>query len=251
MQTQALTGKVALVTGAGRNIGRAIALQLAAAGAAVVLNARSHQGEIDAVAREIEAAGGQALALLADVTDAAAVQAMVSAAVQRFGRIDILVNNAALRRESPVEAMAVAEWREVMATILDGAFYCAQACLPHLRASGAGRIVNIGGLTAHTGAKNRAHVVAAKAGLAGLTRALAQELASDRITVNCVSPGLIDTTRGASSTLAPDHHRSSRNVLGRRGTPQEVAAAVCHLCEPGAHYVTGQTLHVNGGAWME
>ena len=155
-----------------------------------------------------------------------------------------------LRRESPVEAIAATEWREVMATILDGAFYCAQACVPHLRASGAGSIVNIGGMTGHTGAKNRAHVVAAKAGLAGLTKALAQELAGDRITVNCVSPGLIDTVRGASSVLNPEHHRSSRNVLGRRGSPQEIAAAVVYLCGPGARYVTGQTLHVNGGGWM-
>jgi 3-oxoacyl-[acyl-carrier protein] reductase len=250
MQALPLSGKVALVTGAGRNIGRAIALELAAAGAGVVVNARLNRNEIDAVAREIKAAGGRSLALLADVTDPGAVQAMVGAAIEHFGRIDILVNNAALRRESPIEAMAAAEWREVMATILDGAFYCAQACVPWLRASGAGAIVNIGGMTAHTGAKNRAHVVAAKAGLTGLTRALAHELAVDNITVNCVSPGLIDTTRGASSTLSPDHHQTSRNLLGRRGMPQEVAAAVRYLCEPGARYVTGQTLHVNGGAWM-
>jgi 3-oxoacyl-[acyl-carrier protein] reductase len=250
MQTGPLSGKVALVTGAGRNIGRAIALALAANGATVVVNARTNQAEIDAVAHEIKTVGGQALALLADVTDATAVQSMVSAVMARFRRIDILVNNAALRRESAVEVMTAAEWREVMATILDGAFYCTQACVPHLRASGAGAIVNIGGMTGHSGARHRAHVVAAKAGLAGLTKALALELASDNITVNCVAPGLIETTRGASSALNPDHHRTSSNVLGRRGTPQEVAAAVAYLCGPGARYVTGQTLHVNGGAWM-
>jgi 3-oxoacyl-[acyl-carrier protein] reductase len=250
METISLEGKVALVTGAGRNIGRAIALALAGEGAAVVVNAHAKRDEIDAVARAIEAAGGRALALLADVTDAAAVRGMVGAAIERFGRIDILVNNAALRRESPLEAITLAEWREVTATILDGAFHCAQACVPYLRKSGAGTIVNIGGLTGHTGAKNRVHVVAAKAGLAGLTRALAQELAADNITVNCVSPGLIETARGGSSTENPDHHRTSRNVLGRRGTPEEVAAAVLYLCGPGARYVTGQTLHVNGGAWM-
>jgi 3-oxoacyl-[acyl-carrier protein] reductase len=160
------------------------------------------------------------------------------------------VNNAALRRESPLEAMAAAEWREVMATILDGAFFCAQACVPHLRESGAGTIVSIGGLTGHTGARNRVHVVAAKAGLAGLTRALAQELAADNVTVNCVSPGLIETVRGGVSPVNPDHHRTSRNVVGRRGTPEEVASAVLYLCGPGARYVTGQTLPVNGGAWM-
>jgi 3-oxoacyl-[acyl-carrier protein] reductase len=250
METRSLAGKVGIVTGAGRNIGRAIALALADAGATVVVNARANREEIDAVARAIEAAGGRALALLADITDAGAVQGMVRLVIERFGRIDILVNNAALRRESPLEAMAFAEWREVMATILDGAFHCAQACVPHLRESGAGTIVNIGGLTGHTGARNRAHVVAAKAGLAGLTRALAQELAGDNITVNCVSPGLIETARGGTSTEHPDHHRTSRNVVGRRGTPEEVAAAVLYLCGSGARYVTGQTLHVNGGAWM-
>jgi 3-oxoacyl-[acyl-carrier protein] reductase len=250
MEAGLLERKVALVTGAGRNIGRAIALALADAGAAVVVNARSNREEIDAVARGIEAAGGRALALLADVTDAGAVQRMVRLGVERFGRIDILVNNAAVRRESPIEAMAAAEWREVMATILDGAYHCAQACVPHLRESGAGTIVNIGGMTGHMGARNRVHVVAAKAGLAGLTRALAHELAGDNITVNCVSPGLIETVRGGTSTENPDHHRSSRNAVGRRGTPEEVAAAVCYLCGPGARYVTGQTLHVNGGAWM-
>ena len=245
-----LDGKVALVTGGGRNIGRAIALALAGAGAAVVVNARANRDEIEAVASEIEAAGGRALALLADVTDDVAVQRMIRAAIEHFGRIDILVNNAALRRESPLEVMARAEWREVIATILDGAFFCAQACVPHLRASGAGAIVNIGGLTGYSGAKNRVHVVAAKAGLSGMTRALAQELAGDNITVNCVSPGLIDTVRGDANTTKPDHHRTTRNVAGRRGTPEEVAGAVLYLCGPGARYVTGQTLHVNGGAWM-
>ena len=250
MNARSLDGKVALVTGAGRNIGRAIALELADAGAVVAVNARTNREEIDAVAREIEAAGGRALALLADVAAAAAVQDMIRALVERFGRIDILVNNAALRRGAPIEAITAAEWREVMATTLDGAFYCAQACVPYLREGGAGTIVNIGGLTGYAGAKNRVHVVAAKAGLAGLTRALAQELAVDNITVNCVSPGLIETVRGGSSAVNPDHHRTTQNVVGRRGAPEEVAAAVLYLCGPGARYVTGQTLHVNGGAWM-
>ena len=244
--------RVALVTGAGRNIGRAIALALAADGAIVVVNARSNHDEIAAVAREIEAAGGRALPVQADVCDHDAVARMVEAAVDAFGRIDILVNNAAIRRESALEAISAGDWRRVMAGTLDGAVHCAQACAPHLRASGAGAIVNIGGLTAHSGAKMRAHVVAAKAGLTGLTRALAHELAAGNVTVNCVAPGLIDTVRSAaSSALQPDHHRSAANVLGRRGTPAEVAAAVKYLCGPGARYVTGQTLHVNGGAWMQ
>src|SRR3954462_10852100 len=168
--TKELTGRVAIVTGAGRNIGRAIALTLAEGGASIVVNARSNRAEADAVAREIETMGGQALVHIGDVADAAPVQAMADAAVKRFGRIDILVNNAALRREKPFADMSHAEWREIMDVTLDGACHCVKACLSELRASGAGTIINIGGLSAHTGAKDRAHVVTAKAGLVGFTR---------------------------------------------------------------------------------
>src|SRR6201996_8064025 len=139
-----LTGKVAVVTGAGRNIGRAIALTLADGGASVLVNARSNRNEAEAVAREIEAAGGKAVVHIGDVADASAVQAMADAAVNAFGRIDILVNNAALRREKPFDEISFAEWREVMDVILDGTFHCVKACLPGLRQSGAGTIVNIG-----------------------------------------------------------------------------------------------------------
>jgi 3-oxoacyl-[acyl-carrier protein] reductase len=222
-----LEARVALVTGAGRNIGRAIALELAAAGASVVVNAKSSQEEINAVAAEI---GG--LAVLADVTDEKAVARMVAQALERFGRLDILVNNAAVRSGS---------WREVTGIILDGAWVCAQACIPHLSD---GAIVNIGGMSAHTGAAGRAHVVAAKLGLVGLTRALAHDLAPKGVTVNCVVPGLIETVRSS-----PSAHAGKQNPLGRRGKPQEVAAAVRFLVGPGARYVTGQTLHVNGGAF--
>src|SRR5436309_8310926 len=145
-----LAGRVAIVTGAGRNIGRAIALELAAGGAAVVVNARSNRAEAQAVAREIEETGGRALALVADVADAAAVANMMQKTAEHFGRIDILVNNAALRREQPLADMNFADWREILGVVLDGAFHCVKAALPHLRASGAGAIVNIGGLSAHT-----------------------------------------------------------------------------------------------------
>jgi 3-oxoacyl-[acyl-carrier protein] reductase len=204
--TKELTGKVAIVTGAGRNIGRAIALTLAEGGAFIVVNARSNRAEADAVAREIEAAGGKALVHIGDVADAKSAQAMADAAIKQFGRIDILVNNAALRREKPFAEMSYAEWREIMDVTLDGTFHCVKACLPALRQSGTGAIVNIGGLSAHTGAKNRAHVVTAKAGIIGFTRALAHDLADDGITVNCVVPGLIGTGTGASSD-SRDHHR--------------------------------------------
>lgn len=245
-----LAGRVALVTGAGRNIGRAIALALAAGGASVVVNAHRNKAEADAVAGEIAAAGGAALAHLADVTDADAVKRMVNTAVARFGRLDILINNAAVRRETPIERMTLADWREILAVVLDGAFNCVMASLPHLRACGAGTIVNIGGLTAHTGAKDRAHVVTAKAGLVGFTRALAHDLAGDGITVNCVAPGLIATVRGAASAPQPRHHKTHATLIGRRGLPEEIAAMVRHLCGPAGRYITGQTMHVNGGVYL-
>ena len=244
-----LTGKVAIVTGAGRNIGRAIALALAADGASIVVNARSNRAEADAVAREIEAAGGKALVHIGDVADAKAMQAMADAGLARFGRIDILVNNAALRREKPFAEISYAEWREVMNVTLDGAFHCIKACLPALRRSAAGTIVNIGGLSAHTGAKNRAHVVTAKAGIIGLTRALAHDLADDGITVNCVVPGLIGTPR-PKDRPEPAHHLIHQTITGARGRPEDVAATVRFLCSPGARYINGQAIHASGGAYL-
>src|ERR1700712_2530498 len=233
MTTKELTGKVAIVTGAGRNIGRAIALTLAEGGASILVNARSNRAEADAVAREIEAAGGKALVHIGDVADATSVQAMADTAAKQFGRIDILVNNAALRREKPFAEMSYAEWREIMDVTLDGTFHCAKACLPALRQSGGGTIVNIGGLSAHTGAKNRAHVVTAKAGIIGLTRALAHDFADDGITVNCVVPGLIGTPR-PKDTPEPAHHLTHGTITGERGRPEDVAAAVRVLSRPGA-----------------
>jgi 3-oxoacyl-[acyl-carrier protein] reductase len=244
-----LNGKVAIVTGAGRNIGRAIALALADGGASVVVNARSNRAEAEAVAREIEAKGGQALVHIGDVANAADMQAMADAAVKQLGRIDILVNNAALRREKPFADMSYTEWREILDVTLDGAFHCAKACLPALRKSGAGTIVNIGGLSAHTGAKNRAHVVTAKAGIVGLTRALANDLASDAITVNCVVPGLIGTPRPKGKP-EPAHHLTHQTISGERGRPEDVAAVVRFLCSPAARYITGQAIHANGGAYL-
>src|ERR1700754_4020389 len=244
-----LTGKVAIVTGAGRNIGRAIALALADGGASVVVNARSNRAEAEAVAREIESSGGRALVHIGDVADATAVRAMADAAVKQFGGIDILVNNAALRREKPFAEMDYAEWREILDVTLDGAFHCVKACLPALRKSGAGTIVNIGGLSAHTGARDRAHVVTAKAGIIGFTRALAHDLAEDGITVNCVVPGLIGTPRPKGKP-EPAHHLTHQTISGERGRPEDVAVTVRFLCGPGARYVNGQAIHANGGAYL-
>jgi 3-oxoacyl-[acyl-carrier protein] reductase len=244
-----LAGRVALVTGAGRNIGRAIALALAEAGASVIVNGRTDAAAVDGVVREIEARGGTALAALADVADEAAVSRMVAAAAERFGRIDVVVNNAAGRPEQPFDAISLDDWRGVLATVLDGAFLVAKAALPHLRRGGAGAIVNIGGVSGHIGTRHRAHVVTAKAGLVGLTKALAHDLAADGITVNCVVPGLIATARDPSRQL-PHHHSVSRTLTGRLGTPVDIAAAVCFLAGPQARYITGQTLHVNGGMYL-
>jgi len=249
MTTKDVAGKVAIVTGAGRNIGRAIALALASDGASIVVNARSNRAEAEGVAREIEATGGKAVVHIGDVADARAVQAMAEAALAAFGRIDILVNNAALRREKSFDDMNYADWREIMNVTLDGAFHTTKACLAALRQSGAGTIVNIGGLSAHSGAKNRAHVVTAKAGIVGFTRALAHDLATDGITVNCVVPGLIGTPR-PKDRPEPAHHLTHGTITGQRGTPEDVAAMVRFLCSPAARYVTGQAIHANGGAYL-
>jgi 3-oxoacyl-[acyl-carrier protein] reductase len=245
-----LAGKVALVTGGARNIGRAIALELARGGADVLVHARTSRAEAEQTAAQIRAAGGRAALLFADITDPQAVGSMVASGVKEFGRLDILVNNAAVRAETPFASMPFDEWRGVLASILDGSFLCSQACLPELARAGSGSIVNIGGLTAHRGAAGRAHVVAAKAGIVGLTRALALELAPHSITVNCVVPGTIDTVRGLPGAPERPAPRSGLPPLSRRGTPEEVAGAVRFLCGPGARYITGETLHVNGGGYM-
>ena len=243
-----LAGRVALVTGASRNIGRAIALALADAGAAVVVNAKSSQEEAREVVMAIEARGRKAIASLADVTDEGAVGAMVEAALVRFGRLDILVNNAAVRDVAPIDEIDYAAWKRITGIILDGAFLVTKASLAALRKSDAAAIVNIGGMSGHTGAAGRPHVVAAKLGLVGLTRALAHDLAPDGITVNCVVPGLIATQRGASSGSKTAHLHEP--LLGRRGSVDEVAAMVRFVAGPNARYITGQELHLNGGAYL-
>ncbi len=246
---QVLAGRVALVTGSARNIGRAIAVALARAGAAVMVNARTSGAEAEQVAAAIRAEGGRAVAQLADVSHPGEAAGLVAATVAEFGGLDILVNNASVRRERPFAALNYEEWREIMGITLDGAYLCCHAALPHLIASGRGTVVNIGGLSAHTGSAGRAHVVAAKAGLVGLTRALAHDLAPHAITVNCVAPGLISTTR-ATEGAQPAHHGRHNTLAGRQGEPEEVASLVRYLCGPEARYITGQVIHANGGAYL-
>lgn len=244
MSQRELDGKVALVTGGSRNIGRAIALDLADGGAAVAIVARTDSG--DAVVREIEAHGGRALGIRADLAVPADITRAVDTTMAHFARLDILVNNAGLRPEAPLERLSLEAWRAVMAVMLDAPFLLVQAALLALERA-KGTVINIGGLTAYTGAAQRAHVVAAKAGLDGLTKALAVELAAKDITVNLVAPGLIETQREGPE---PEHRKTSTNLLGRRGRPEDVAALVRYLAGPKGRYLTGQTLHVNGGAFL-
>lgn len=245
-----MEGYVALVTGGPRNIGRAMALAFAEAGAAVVVTAVSDIQGAEAVVQEIVAKGGAGLAVACDVTREEQVARLHDEIASRFGRLDALVNNAAVRHETPFGEMTYAQWRHVMGVTLDGAFLTATAMLPLLKASGRGAIVNIGGMSAYTGAKKRVHVLAAKSGLGGLTRGLAHDLAEFSITANLVSPGLIDTVRGGHSAKEPHHHKHHATLLGRRGRPEEVADMVVWLAGPHARYVTGQTIHVNGGAYL-
>jgi 3-oxoacyl-[acyl-carrier protein] reductase len=243
MTERELDGRVALVTGGARNIGRAIALDLADGGANVTVVSRADLKGIRSTAAEIEAKGTKALALQADVTSEADVRRMVEETLARFGRLDILVNNAGIRPEAALEHLTLKAWREVMAVSLDGAFLCVQAALSALEKS-KGTIVNIGGSTAYMGAVHRAHVVAAKAGLDGLTKALAVELAPKGITANLVAPGMIDTVREG---VEPQHRKGRTMLAGRRGRPEDVSAMVRFLVGPKGRYLTGQTIHVSGG----
>lgn len=249
MNNKTLQSQVALVTGAGRNIGRAIALALARAGATVVVNVRTNIGEGQAVVDEITAAGGEAMLCAADVTARDQVNVMLEKVREKVGRLDILVNNAAVRDEKAFGNLSYDEWRRALDVCLDGAFHCSQASLPLLNASKNASIINIGGLTAHTGASHRVHVVTAKAGLVGMTRALAHELSPGGITVNCISPGMMDTQRKTAAGT-PLHHATHSTLVGRRGQPDEIGEAVLWLTGPGGRFVTGQVIHLNGGTYL-
>jgi 3-oxoacyl-[acyl-carrier protein] reductase len=245
-----LAGQVALVTGSVRRIGRAIALTLAREGAAIAVNAKSSRDEAAETLREIEALGGTGYVIMGDVTDEAEVARMVKEVASVLGPVDILINNAAIRRDDAFTATSFADWRLVMAVVLDGAFLCSRAVIPGMLAKGCGTIINIGGLTAHTGASGRAHVSAAKAGLVGLTKALAVEFGSSGITVNCVAPGRIGGPRSASAGKGGVIPGGGHPLVGREGEPRDIAAAVKLLCSPDGRYITGQTIHVNGGIYL-
>ena len=243
--SETLEGRTAIVTGSARNIGRAIAHALAARGASVVIHGQRDREAAEAVRDEIAAKGGNAIVHLAELTDEQACRGLVDAAVAEFGRLDVLVCNAAIRRQKPFLETTFAEWREVLAVDLDGVFLVTRAAAPHIVAAGGGSIVCLGGSPSHMGTRGRSHVCAAKMGVVGLARVLANELGEHDINVNVVAPGHVDTARGASagqrSTVTRDR------PMARMARPEEIAAMVCHLCLPSGRYVTGQTIHVNGG----
>ncbi len=247
-----LKGRVAIITGSGRRIGREIAQSLSAAGASVVVNTRSNKAEADAVVTAIEQAGGSAIAVIADVARSADADRLVAATVTHFGRLDIVVNNAALRARQTIGEITDDDWHKVIGVILNGAFFMSRAAAPHLARSGHGRIINIGGATAFTGATAHAHVVAAKAGLSGLTRALAIEFGDKAITVNMVSPGFVEAPGDDPARTAQRraHYPIEDIPLGRPATPLDIASAVVTVAGDGLEYLTGQTLHINGGYFM-
>ncbi len=247
MSDKELQGRVAVITGAGRSIGRAMALELASAGCAVVINVRSNRAEGEGVVKEIEAKGGRAMVAVADVIDAPAVNAMAEATLKKFGRIDYLVNNAAMRQEKSIEHMSFEDWRKITGVVLDGAFHCVKACLGAIKKSDAGSILNVGGLTGAMGAPDRVHVVTAKAGIAGFTRGLAMELAPHKITVNTLVPAMLAKPDKPNEIPA---HPIYRPLMGRAAWPTDFAPLTRLLLGPGGRYITGQIINVNGGTYF-
>ncbi len=242
-----LDGRVALITGSGRNIGRATALMMAAEGANIVVNARSNRDEAEATAAAVEELGVKALPVLADVSQKDQVDAMIDAAMSTFGRVDILVNNAAIRPHKPFTELTVEDWEYVRGVVLDGSFYTTHGVIQQMVDNNFGRIVFLTGDGAFRGGPQRAHVSAAKMGMVGMARSLASEFAGNNIRVNVVSPGSIDTSRANPEWYAGRVPDSSGIPLGRQGKPDEIAATVTFLCTDDGGFITGQTIHVNGG----
>jgi 3-oxoacyl-[acyl-carrier protein] reductase len=251
--TAELGGHTAVVTGSGRNIGRAIVIALAAAGADVVVNGHTDRGRVDDVVREVQALGGRAVGVMADVADPAAVGELVRTGEDAFGRrVDVAVSNVGQRRRQPFEDITIDDWHDVLTTNLSSAFYLAHHVLPGMREQGWGRVMHISGYDGWTGhIDQRAHNVTAKAGLHGLTKALAREYGTFGVTVNTVAPGAIATVRDPEQY----RHLDVDDVLRRLaikdfGQPEDIAAACLYLAGESGRYVTGQVLHVNGGEFM-
>jgi 3-oxoacyl-[acyl-carrier protein] reductase len=243
-----LSGKVAIVTGASRGIGRTVAAMLASRGAHVVAAARGDNAA--STVAEIQAAGKQAEVASLEVTDAGSIDAMIAAVLERHGRIDILVNNAGITRDQLMLRMKRDDWDQVIATNLTSAFVCSQAVLKPMLKQRSGRIVNISSVVGQTGNAGQVNYAASKAGLIGFSKALAREVASRSITINVVAPGLIETDMTKALTDKAQVDWAAQVPLGRLGTTADVAAAVCFLASDEASYITGQVLAVNGGMYM-
>jgi len=242
-----LDGKVALVTGSGRNIGRTTVLKLAAEGAHVVVNSRTNRAEAEAVAREAQARGVKALSIVADVGKKDQVDAMAARVLSEFGRVDILINNAAIRPHKPFTELTPQDWEAVRSVVLDGAVYLTRAVIDSMVKNRYGRIVFFTGEGAFMGGSGRAHVSAAKMGLVGLARGLASEFAAHNIRVNVVSPGSIDTARANPEWYQGRPPNAAGIPLGRHGTVDEIAATCLFLVTDDGGFITGQTIHANGG----
>jgi 3-oxoacyl-[acyl-carrier protein] reductase len=242
-------GRVALVTGASQGIGRACALRLAKSGAAVAVAARN-QGKLDEVVREISTAGGQAAAFVLDVADEEQIKTVFKAVIAQFGKIDILVNNAGITRDQLVMRMKRADWDAVIQTNLTSAYLCTQQVTSSMLKQRWGRIINVASVFGQMGQAGQANYAASKAGLIGLTMAIARELASRSITCNAVAPGFIETAM--TEVLSGDFKEGALKMipLGRTGTPEEVAHAVAFLASDEAAYITGHVLNINGGLLM-
>lgn len=245
-----LDGKVALVTGASRGIGRAIALKLASEGAKVAINYAGSTEKAEAVKAEIEAAGGEALLCQADVSSGEAVAAMVESVVERFGRIDILVNNAGITRDGLLARMKDEDFHAVLKTNLGGVYVCTKAVTKLMMKQRSGRIVNMASVVGLMGNAGQSNYAAAKAGVIGFSKSMAKELASRGITVNMVAPGFIDTDMTAAMTEKAREATLAGVPLGRAGQPEDVANAVCFLVSDNASYITGQVVNVDGGMVM-
>lgn len=244
-----LTNQVAVVTGGSRGIGRAAALELSQQGARVLVNYQQNAAAAAAVVDQISASGGEAWAYAADVRDEDAVQAMIDATLARWGRLDILVNNAGITADAPMVRLKPEQWQQVIETDLTSVFLCCRATVPVMRAQHYGRIINIGSLAGLAGNVGQTNYSAAKAGLVGLSRALAREVAAAGVTVNVVAPGYIDTD--LVETVSPALRAWALQVIamGRFGRPEEAAAAIGFLASPRASYITGHVLTVDGG-WV-
>ena len=241
--------KVAIVTGAAKNIGRATCESLAKLGYNILVHANSDKEGADETIKMIKQTGILSNRVIGDLTNPETSKELVYEA-SKLGKVSALVNNASQREFNKFEDMSFDDWRFVMSINLDALFHTCKAALPEMRKNNWGRVVNLGGLSGHIGAIGRAHVITSKLAVVGFTRALAMEYAETGITINTVVPGLIDTVRGASAGSSLVHPSHSNPPIGRKGYPEEVATMISNLCGPNSDFITGQTIHVNGGSYF-